>query len=74
MGAQHHTPEYRAARKRLALQIKAGNGWCAQPICVMDARYIPPTTPSLDWHVAHDDSGTVILGAAHFHVQPGRRG
>ena len=59
---QHRTTEYRAARVRLDVEVKAGRGWCVQPECIMTTRYIPPHTP---WDVAHDDSGLVILGAAH---------
>lgn len=60
--AQHETPEYRAARRRFAIEVAAGRGWCAQPVCVMASRYIPPGTP---WDTAHNDEGTVVLGAAH---------
>ena len=59
---QHRTPEYRAARKHLGVDVAAGRGWCVQPVCVMRTRYIPPGAP---WNVAHDDAGLVILGPAH---------
>jgi hypothetical protein len=61
-GPQHRTPEYRAARRTLGQQIAHGQGWCVQGICMKATRHIPPGTA---WDVAHDDSGTVILGAAH---------
>jgi hypothetical protein len=60
--AQHRTPEHRAARKRYTALVKAGQGWCAQPVCVMGSRWIPPGAL---WDVGHDDSGTVILGPTH---------
>lgn len=62
-GPQHRTPEYRAERKRITKAQREGR-WleCVQPICVMTSRAIAPDQPA---HVAHDDSGTVILGPAH---------
>jgi hypothetical protein len=60
--AQHETPEYRSARQTFAAEVKAGRGWCCQPVCIMTSRWIPPGAL---WDVAHDDTGTVILGPAH---------
>lgn len=62
-GPQHRTPEYRAARKAYTAAQQRGQ-WheCVQSVCVMPSRAIPPDQP-ID--VAHDDSGTVILGPAH---------
>lgn len=62
-GPQHRTPEYRAARKAYT-QAQARGEWheCVQPICLAPSRAIPPDAP-ID--VAHDDSGTIILGPAH---------
>ena len=63
VGPQHRTPEYRAARKQYD-DAQANGEWltCAQPVCLHWTRAIAPTEPV---HVAHDDSGTVILGPAH---------
>ena len=63
-GPQHRTPEYRAARKQLD-KAQARGEWltCVQPVCVEASRDIAPHQPC---HVAHDDSGTVILGPAHW--------
>lgn len=62
-GPQHRTPEYRAARKAVT-RAQAMGQWleCVQPVCVMQSRDIAPSDPV---DVAHDDSGTVILGPAH---------
>ena len=62
-GPQHRTPEYRLARKGYDLAQARGQ-WleCAQPVCLMVTRDIAPDQA---YDVAHDDSGTVILGAAH---------
>lgn len=59
-------PRYRHAhqqqRARLTPLVEAGEAYCAQPVCVMSTRWIPPDAA---WDVAHDDSGTVTLGPAH---------
>lgn len=62
MAARHDTPEYRDSRKKWGRVVAYGAGVCHQPVCLMADRYIPPGTP---WDLAHDDSGTVILGPAH---------
>lgn len=62
-GPQHRTHEYRLARKAYT-KAQAQGDWltCAQPICIMPSRSIAPSDP-ID--VAHDDTGTRILGPAH---------
>lgn len=60
--ARYNTREYREARARYGRDVEAGTAYCAQPICVMTDRWIPPGTA---WDTAHDDSGTIILGPAH---------
>lgn len=72
--AKYQTREYRAARKAITAAQQRGE-WltCAQPLCLMTTRDIAPTQST---DVAHDDSGTVILGAAHAHcnrVDGGKR-
>lgn len=63
--ARYRTPEYRAESKRLAALVEAGNGFCHR--C---HRWINPAhrTPwgHRAWHVGHDPSGLVILGAEHY--------
>ena len=53
-------------RANLAAEVDAGNAWCAETICVVEAeggsRWIPPGSR---WHVAHTDDGTAYKGAAH---------
>lgn len=65
-GPQHRTPEYRAERKRIDRAQAAGQ-WleCVQPVCLSPTgrgRAIAPTDRA---DVAHDDTGTTILGPAH---------
>lgn len=61
--ARYTTPEYRAARKD-ADQAQAAGRWleCHQPECLRDTRAIAPFEPV---DIAHDDSGTIVLGPAH---------
>jgi hypothetical protein len=42
--------------------VDAGQGWCAEPICLMPSRWIPPGSP---WHLAHGDSQGTYRGPAH---------
>lgn len=66
---KYRTPEYRAAYKQLK-QDQAQGKWltCVQGWhgssggCLFASRSIAPTAPA---HVAHDDSGTRIIGVAH---------
>jgi len=41
---------------------QAGTGTCAERVCVQRSRLI---TPDMPLHLAHDPSGTVVLGLAH---------
>ena len=65
---KYQTREHKAASKRGKQDVARGQGWCVQGMhgssgtCVMRSRYIAPGD---QWHVAHDDSGTVIIGLAH---------
>lgn len=69
--AKYRTREYRAARASITAAQARGE-WlvCVQPDllgvlgagCVRDTRDIAPHEMA---HVAHDATGTVILGAAH---------
>lgn len=59
-------PRYRYAhqqeRKRWAPIVEAGDGYCAERVCVMRSRWIQPGTA---WDLAHDQTGTVYIGVAH---------
>lgn len=63
--AKHRTPEHRAAYREIKAAQARGE-WlvCAQPICLMATRDISPDEPA---HVAHDELGEDIIGAAHEH-------
>jgi hypothetical protein len=59
-------PKYGAAHQRERLRWKptvdAGEAFCAQPICLMTNRWIPPGTA---WALGHDDTGTRWIGPVH---------
>ena len=48
---------HRKVRVQLQHAIDAGQGLCAEPVCLMDSREIPPGSGPDDWHVCHDPSG-----------------
>lgn len=60
---RYSTAEYRAAVKA-AKKAQALGQWleCMQPACLMPERGIGPAD-LID--IAHDDTGTVVLGPAH---------
>jgi hypothetical protein len=53
---------HQAERARLEPTIQAGQGWCAEVICVMPTRWIRPGTP---WHLAHSQDRSQWLGPSH---------
>ena len=61
--AKYRTREYRDAAA-LAKKAQRRGEWlvCQQPECLEETRDIAPTD-LID--IAHDDSGTVVLGPAH---------
>ena len=61
--AKYRTREYRTAYATIRKAQLRGE-WlvCVQPVCLMRTRNIAPTDLA---DVAHDDSGTAILGPAH---------
>jgi hypothetical protein len=61
--AKYLTPEYRAERKAIDQAQAAGQWlWCNEIQCVHPSRDIAPWQPA---DVAHDVTGTRILGPAH---------
>lgn len=59
-------PKYRHAhqqeRKRWEPVVAAGEAYCAEARCLMKSRWIPPGSR---WDLAHDPSGTVVIGVSH---------
>lgn len=46
--------------------VAAGEAYCAEPICLLPSRWIPPEwAPTQLWHVCHDPTGTVVIGVGH---------
>ena len=61
--AKYRDPTYLATRRRLIAELqRAGQGRCAEQVCVMRSRLI---TPAMSLHLCHDDTGTVIRGLGH---------
>jgi hypothetical protein len=57
-GAAHQTERDR----HMAILRATGAGLCAETVCIKRTRVI---TPDDDLHLAHDPTGTVVLGLAH---------
>jgi hypothetical protein len=61
--AKYRTVEHRRTRATLMAQLKAaGQGLCAEPVCVYRSRVI---LPWMDLHLSHNDAGTHYLGLSH---------
>lgn len=59
---KYDTREHKAAVAHYRELVDAGDGWCAEPICLMDTRYIPPGSKI---HACHDPTGTYYIGPGH---------
>ena len=53
---------HQKARAHWAPIVDAGHGWCTEPVCLMDSRWIVPGTP---WHLAHAAGQDGYRGPAH---------
>ena len=62
MAKPKYTGPYLAIRKAWAPVVARGDGTCHETICLMATRAI---TPGSSWDLAHDPTGTQILGPAH---------
>lgn len=63
-------PRYRYAhqqeRKTWVPVVAAGEAYCAEPVCKMRSRLIPPAWANTQlWHLCHDPTGTVVIGPGH---------
>lgn len=54
--------DHQQERKRWAPRVARGECSCAEVVCLMESRTIDPRDP---WHLAHDPTGTVIVGVSH---------
>lgn len=54
--------DHAAVRRMLAPQVAAGDGWCAEPVCLFESRWIPPSSP---WDLAHNRECGGWRGPAH---------
>lgn len=62
MAAPKYRGTYLAIRKAWAPVVARGEATCHELICLMGTRVI---TPGSSWDLAHDTTGTQILGPAH---------
>lgn len=56
--------EFRKLRDWWAPRVAAGGVLCHEPVCLEPSREI---RPGAAWDLAHDESGSLILGPAHAH-------
>ena len=67
--AKYRTAKHKQVIAQYAALIKAGRGWCAETVCLIErdggTRFIPPTTPRRQWNAAHTDDGLAYKGPAH---------
>lgn len=64
-GRQYNTQHYKKTKASLRPEVEAGLAHCAEIVCVMRTRWIPPGSP---WALAHDHrdpTGLTLLGPAH---------
>lgn len=53
-------------RKRWIPVIEAGEAYCAEPVCVMRSRLIPPAWARTQlWHLCHDKATGLTIGPGH---------
>ena len=53
---------HKRERERWRPVVAAGAAYCAEPVCLMDTRWIQPDTP---WDLAHDRTTRRYHGPAH---------
>lgn len=63
-------PRYRYShqqeRKRWVPLVAQGEALCAEPVCLMPTRVIPPQWARTQlWHLCHDPSGSIVIGIGH---------
>lgn len=63
-------PQYRYAhqqeRERWRPVVATGRVLCAEPICLMDTRYIPASWADTKlWHLSHDAATGAWIGPSH---------
>ena len=60
--AKYATRQHRDMVAIYRKQVDAGDGWCAEAVCLMSSRFIAPGSPV---DAAHDPTGTSYIGPAH---------
>lgn len=62
MAKPRYSYRHQQQRKQWALTVNRGEGQCAEVRCLMSTRWIAPGSK---WHLAHDETGTVVIGVSH---------
>ena len=61
--SRRYGAEHRAARAEHMTALRhAGEGTCAEPVCLYRSRTI---TPDMRLHLSHDPTGRIVLGLSH---------
>lgn len=53
---------HKRERRRWLPVVRAGNGWCAELVCLRPSRWMDPSEP---WDLAHDHVNGGYLGPSH---------
>lgn len=66
MGGSKYGWQHQQEREHWRSIVASGEAYCAEPVCLMRSRWIPPSLANTQlWHVCHDPSGTVVIGVGH---------
>lgn len=72
--ARGYGTEHQALRARWASEVAAGRAYCAEVVCIMSDRWIPPGSA---WDLAHGATRQTYRGPAHMRCnrsEGGKRG
>lgn len=61
--ARGYGAEHQRERERLRPIVEAGDGWCAEVVCLEETRWIDPAE---EWELAHTPDRTSYRGPAHW--------
>lgn len=66
MGGSKYGWAHQQEREAWRPIVAAGQAYCAETVCLMKTRLIPPAwAPTQLWHVCHDPSGQLVIGVGH---------
>lgn len=66
MAKAQYRHAHQQERKRWIPVVAAGQAYCAEPVCVMRSRLIPPAWAHTQlWHLCHDAASGRTIGPGH---------